>query len=267
MKILERMRNNKNITKNLKNWNLALAVLHGVQAILIFILSGNSSVPVTTSYLTLDTLLSRGGEPALVPATRVLFNVNLTHLVVVFLLLSAVAHLIIATIYRSRYEADIKRGINRARWVEYGFSASTMIVAIALLSGVYDLSSLLMLFTLIFTMNMMGLAMELWNRGTKKPNWFSYVIGCVAGIIPWLAIAIYLWGANIYGSGQVPTFVYWIYLSIFLFFNCFAVNMYLQYQKKGKWADYLYGEKVYMILSLVAKSALAWQVFAGTLRP
>ena len=33
----------------------------------------------------------------------------------------------------------------------------------------------------------------------------------------------------------------------------------------GKWSDYFYGERVYMILSLVAKSLLAWQVFGGTL--
>jgi hypothetical protein len=29
--------------------------------------------------------------------------------------------------------------------------------------------------------------------------------------------------------------------------------------------DYLYGEKVYIVLSLTAKSALAWQVYAGAL--
>jgi len=50
-------------------------------------------------------------------------------------------------------------------------------------------------------------------------------------------------------------------------FGGFAVNMYLQYKKKGRWADYLYGERLYMILSLVAKTALAWQIFAGSLRP
>ncbi|PIZ46567.1 hypothetical protein COY32_03065, partial [candidate division WWE3 bacterium CG_4_10_14_0_2_um_filter_41_14] len=66
---------------------------------------------------------------------------------------------------------------------------------------------------------------------------------------------------------NIPTFVYWIYVSIFLFFNSFAVNMILQYKKIGKWSDYLYGEKAYIVLSLVAKSLLAWQVFAGTLRP
>jgi len=66
---------------------------------------------------------------------------------------------------------------------------------------------------------------------------------------------------------SVPDFVIAIFITIAIFFNLFAINMYLQYKKIGKWKDYLYGEKVYIILSLIAKSALAWQVFAGTLRP
>jgi hypothetical protein len=43
--------------------------------------------------------------------------------------------------------------------------------------------------------------------------------------------------------------------------------MFLQYKKVGKWKDYIYGERVYIWLSLIAKSLLAWQVFAGTLQP
>lgn len=43
--------------------------------------------------------------------------------------------------------------------------------------------------------------------------------------------------------------------------------MVLQYKKVGPWKNYIYGELVYITLSLVAKSLLAWQVFAGTLRP
>jgi hypothetical protein len=113
----------------------------------------------------------------------------------------------------------------------------------------------------------MGLVMELWNQTTKKTNWVSFIIGCFAGIMPWVVFAIYVWGASVFGSQGVPGFVYGIYVSIFIFFNCFAVNMYLQYKKIGPWKDYLYGERAYIILSLVAKTALAWQVFAGTLRP
>jgi hypothetical protein len=56
-------------------------------------------------------------------------------------------------------------------------------------------------------------------------------------------------------------------VSLFVSFNVFAFNMVVQYAKVGRWRDYLYGERVYMLLSLAAKTLLAWQVFSGTLRP
>jgi hypothetical protein len=143
-----------------------------------------------------------------------------------------------------------------------------MLVAIGLLTGITDVSTLLLIFVLGALMNFLGLAMELFNRGKAQPNWLLYVLGSVAGVVPWVVLALYLVGSGLYSeAGGPPGFVYGIYVSIFLFFNCFAVNMWLQYKKKGKWADYLYGERVYMILSLVAKTALAWQVFIGALRP
>lgn len=251
----------------LNKWNKTLAVVHLVQGLAVVLLGQAKGIPVTTSYLTVDPLASSGGQPVLVNATRNLFDVNLVYLVAAFFFMSAFAHIAIATFYRKRYESDLKVGINKARWIEYGISASTMMVAIALLSGVTDLSSLVMIFVLTEIMNLMGLMMEVHNQTTQKTSWLSYLIGVKAGIIPWLVVALYLVGANVWGSGQVPTFVYWIYGSMFVFFSSFAVNMYLQYKKIGKWSDYLYGEKVYMILSLVAKSALAWQVFFGSLRP
>jgi hypothetical protein len=59
--------------------------------------------------------------------------------------------------------------------------------------------------------------------------------------------------------------VYGIFVSIFVLFNCFAVNQLLQYRRAGRWADYLFGERIYVWLSLGAKSALAWQIFANVL--
>ena len=73
---------------------------------------------------------------------------------------------------------------------------------------------------------------------------------------------IYIWSP---GSGSPPAFVYAIFFSLFVFFNSFAINMVLQYKQVGRWKDYVYGEVVYVVLSLTAKSALAWQVFGGTL--
>jgi hypothetical protein len=51
---------------------------------------------------------------------------------------------------------------------------------------------------------------------------------------------------------------------LFVLFNIFALNQWLQYRATGRWADYLFGEKGYIVLSLTAKSALAWQIFGGT---
>ena len=60
-------------------------------------------------------------------------------------------------------------------------------------------------------------------------------------------------------------FVYGIFGSLLLLFNSFAINMWLQYRRIGRWRDYAFGEAVYLALSLVAKGLLAWQICASTL--
>lgn len=245
----------------LRRFNLVMAMLHAVQGVMVLLLSKSFALPVTGAYLKFNSATQH-----LEPASTVLFQVQLPWLVAIFFFLSALAHLVIATVYRSRYDRDLRRGINKARWVEYSISASVMMVAIAMLVGVYDAASLAMIFVLVAVMNLMGLVMEVHNQTTPKTNWLSYYIGCVAGALPWLVVALYMWLGAHEGS-RAPTFVYWIFVSIFVFFSCFALNMVLQYKKVGPWKNYLYGERAYIILSLVAKSLLAWQVFAGTLRP
>jgi hypothetical protein len=226
------------------------------------VLSKDFRLPLNTNFLNFNATTQQ-----LDLVTKEIGSISIPWVIAAFLFMSALAHLVIATVYRKTYEENLAMGLNKPRWYEYSASASVMMVAIAMLVGIYDLSSLLMIFGFTAGMNLMGLVMEVHNQTTKKTNWLSYNIGWFLGAMPWVVIAIYFWSANVYGAGEIPTFVYWIYVSIFLFFNCFALNMYLQYKKIGKWADYVYGERVYIILSLVAKSLLAWQVFAGTLRP
>lgn len=269
MNIIKTFSQTKKITfSSLYKWNKWLAILHLVQGIAILLLSTTRTFPVQTSYLTLDPLKTElTGKPVLSMATHHLLEFNLAYLVAAFFFMSAIAHGFVAFVYRKKYESDLKKGINKVRWIEYAVSASTMMVGIGFLSGIDDLSTLIMIFALDLIMNLLGLAMETYNQDRAQTNWLAYWIGCVAGVVPWLVFAIYVCGSSVYGSGQIPTFVYWIYATIFLFFSSFAVNMYLQYKKVGSWKNYLYGERVYMILSLVAKTALAWQIFAGTLRP
>ncbi len=253
----------KKLDKLTKN-NRILAMLHGLQAVLILILSTSFALPVMTSYLVFNTQTE-----SLEQATKTLFNLPFAPMIAAFFLLSAGFHLYIATLGNKNYRSDLKKGMNKLRWIEYSLSASIMMVCIAMLAGVYEISILIAIFGSTAVMNLCGLIMETHNQGKDKVNWTSYLVGCLAGIIPWIIVAIYFWGAasGPSGTAAIPTFVYWIYVSIFVFFNAFAINMILQYKKVGKWKDYLYGERAYMILSLVAKSLLAWQVFAGTLQP
>jgi len=143
-----------------------------------------------------------------------------------------------------------------------------MIVLIGMLVGLWDLGAIILIFGLNAMMNLFGIMMEKHNQATSKTDWTSFIYGCIAGIIPWIVIMMYFLGAiNSGGEAKPPAFVYAIIPTIFVFFNIFAVNMFLQYKKVGPWKDYLFGERVYIILSLAAKTALAWMIFAGTLAP
>ncbi len=82
--------------------------------------------------------------------------------------------------------------------------------------------------------------------------------------MPWIAIAFQFILADV-RMAACPVFVYRIFVSLFILFNGFAVNMWLGYRANGRWQDPLFVEKVYIVLSLVAKTALAWQVYQGAL--
>jgi hypothetical protein len=116
-------------------------------------------------------------------------------------------------------------------------------------------------------MNLFGIVMELHNQTTEKTDWTAFIYGCLAGIMPWIVIAVSFVSAVNSGDAKPPGFVYAIVPTLFVFFNIFALNMVLQYRKVGRWKDYLFGERVYIILSLTAKTVLAWLIFAGTLAP
>jgi len=243
--------------KKLRTFNAVMGVVHMIQGILILLLSNAFTLPLTFMHPEYNTVTN-----TISPVSETFFHIQIGPLVALFLFMSATAHILLSTVLYKWYVKNLKDHINPARWYEYSFSASLMIVLIAMLVTIYDAGTLLALFTLTAVMNLMGLMMELHNQTTKKTKWASYNIGCIAGFIPWVVIFIPLITA-----ASVPNFVIAIFITIAVFFNVFAINMFLQYKRIGKWKDYLYGERMYIVLSLIAKSALAWQVFAGTLRP
>jgi hypothetical protein len=250
--------------KGLGRFNLIMGFLHLVQGILMIVLSNDTTYPIYTFFLNFDTATS-----SLSPKPEVLYELRFGPAVAVFLLLSAVAHFYLATIGNKRYVANLKLGMNPIRFYEYALSSSLMIVLIGMLVGLWDVGALILIFGINATMNLFGLLMEKLNQTTIKTDWSSFIYGVFAGILPWIVIVIYFVGSINSGDGEAkpPTFVYFIVPTLFVFFNIFAINMVLQYKKVGRWKDYLFGERFYIILSLTAKTVLAWIIFAGTLAP
>lgn len=235
--------------------NGVMGLLHALQAVVVLVFSNDFVVPVTATYLA-----GPPGSPADEPT--VLFELPFAEGVALFLGLSALFHwLIISPTFFDRYRRGIAAGHNHFRWVEYSLSSSVMIVLIAALTGIGDAAALTALFGVNAAMIFFGAVQEKYEDpgGSLVP----FGLGCVVGIVPWLAIGIYLLSPG--SAAEPPGFVYGIYVSLFAFFNVFALNQWLQYRRVGRWRDYRFGEMTYVGLSLVAKSALAWQVFGGTL--
>jgi len=247
----------------LRWFNAAMGLLHLLQGLAILALSTGLTLPLRTTFLDATGPPGTGVDTA----TRTVFDIQLAPMIAAFLFISSFAHFVTASpLVFPWYVRNLKRHINYIRWFEYSASASVMIVVIALLSGIFDLPTLVLLFSLNATMIFFGLMMEKHNQTTEKTDWMAFILGCFAGIVPWVIIVWAFTGAVLTSDeGDVPAFVYGIVASLFVFFNVFAVNMVLQYAKVGPWRDYLFGERMYILLSLTAKSALAWQVFAGTL--
>lgn len=247
---------------SLKRFNLIMGFLHLIQGVFMIVVSNDTTYPIYTNYLKFDTATF-----ALSPNAQLFYDLPFGPAVAMFLLISAVAHFYLATIGYGRYVENLKKGMNPVRFYEYALSSSLMIVLIGMLIGIWDLGALILIFTLNATMNLFGIMMEVHNQYTQKVNWTAFIYGCIAGVVPWVVITLYFVGAVNSGDAKPPNFVYVIVPTLFVFFNIFAINMVLQYKKVGPWKDYLFGERAYIILSLLAKSLLCWLIWTGTLAP
>ena len=241
----------------LRTYNVVMGVIHAAQTVAILLLANSFALPVTASYL-------NGPPGSGVAAPTELFSFRIAWGIALFLAISALAHFVIAGPGFARYTRNMARRRNTARWVEYSISSSIMIVLIAQLTGITSAAALLAIFGVNASMILFGWLQERYHT-PGDGGWVPFIFGCIAGIVPWLAVVLYLVAPGNPSDASPPGFVYGIFFSLFIFFNIFAINQFLQYKQVGRWRDYVYGESAYVLLSLIAKSLLAWQIFAGTL--
>jgi hypothetical protein len=254
----------------LKRFNAAAGVLHLIQGIIMLWLGGllEWERDLYTFYLKLNIITGPPVQIEVMPDPQVLFTLGYLGVIVAsFPLMSAIAHFTIAYLKNDSYTAHLKKGMNPYRWYEYAFSSSVMIMLIAMFVGVWDVWSLAMIFVLNAMMIMFGYVMEVANQTTERTSWSAFILGCISGGTPWVVLYAYFIAAVQSTGVEPPTFVYLILFIYFILFNVFAINMVLQYKGVGRWKDYLYGERVYIILSFVAKTFLAWLVFIGIFAP
>lgn len=242
--------------KGLRRYNAIAGLFHLTQAIAILALANDFALPVSVNYL----------KDAPVPGATFesiqLFDFPIALGVAAFSLLSALAHLWLVGPGFKGYQDDLRNQRNIARWIEYSISSTLMIVLISLVNAVWDVIALIAIAGVNVAMILFGWLQEKYEepgKGSLLPFWF----GCIAGAIPWVAMFWLLFSPG--SSSEPPGFVYGVVISLFLFFNSFAIVQWLQYKRIGRFADYLVGERTYITLSFIAKSALAWQIFAGVL--
>ena len=265
--------------KGLTRYNLVAGLLHLFSAISLTAILVQVEVqgyfPVTATWMDgppgfkPGQTFTQGGQTFTFPepTTVELFTINLGGAIIAFLLLSAIFHfLIISPWFKKRYFDGLANTHNYFRWTEYSLSSSIMITSIMLLNGFTDFAGLIAVFAVNASMILFGALQEKYEKPGNGKG-LPFIMGCMTGVVPWIIIFISVFRPGYEGANEIPGFVYGIIITIFIAFNTFAINQALQYKQVGKWKDYLFGERVYITLSFVAKSLLAWQVFSGAIIP
>jgi hypothetical protein len=249
--------------EGLKRLNLAVAALYLLQAVAIILLADSAKGfnAITTSFLTKDFAATDiAGYPVLSSAARHLFDLNLAYVLAAALLAGAAAHILVATRKRKAYEADLRRAVNGARWTEYLLSFGLVFLAVALSAGVADLS---LLFLILASISVFCFSAKAAEAGEGALDKGSRRFGLIAGASALIAVLIHVWSSYIYGTS----------LSIYAYLALVVLAVYLGTlynlgfsgpRTAGK--NYMRKERFYILSGLLAKTAIAWALFAAVLR-
>jgi hypothetical protein len=265
--VSEKQKISKNFTVfgRLNGW---LAAVYTLQGIFMLLLSSTKLLPIEISYITADPIATElSGHSMAALAMHHLTDINLAYLLSAVFFAAALAHLAAATVCRRSYEAGLGKRLDTIRWCEYAFSSGVLTVAIAMLAGARDVVALGLLFLAAVVVGLVLLALEVSrNNSTVFVRRLLVGLGVLVDAALWLGLSAYLWNTGVYGAGGLPVFMYGLAGSALVLFVLVGVVMYLSWRKIDRWANYACVERTYMMLGLVTKTALVWQIFAGVLR-
>lgn len=293
--------------------NLVCAIFHfflAITSVVVATAGGKGmDTPKLTVYLTNLTWQANSTD-ALIPVNEPQDGLYLAHMTMWFFLLSAMAHGLICagnfnqafalndtskrvvTQYTGWYYVWVHECRQPLRWIEYSFSASLMIITIAVASGVAHVYMIAMIFALMWCTMTYGYFTEVLSRpednsNDKPTQWvirdgnfgvlfvktpgaaviqrlFPHLMGYVPYTVIWVVL-LHSFFYNVGDGGGPPGFVYVIVIGQLVVFTGFGVTQFLnQFLENGpSW--YFWGEMSYLALSLFSKGFLGLTLIANVL--
>ena len=287
------------------NWAIFGHFLSAVCMIILIVQNGSISIPYTESFLEWKnvsdsdkcqigsrTFNTSNGKFCISSVTKPVscdddgncYGIDLGWLIISFHILSFVFQLIASFTYYCtplfgfKYNQMIKEGKNPLRFIEYSFSASIMLISIALLNGVTDINLITSIAVLTSACQLCGLSVEYVDN--IKIKWLLHLTGwmqfCWAYGIIFHAFFKSIDVANEDSGSGPPSFVYVIVIALFLLYSSFGFVQLFEMLYSVKYIrdtclnkkeniDPVFKEKAYICLSLTAKLLLGWMIFGNVL--
>lgn len=222
----------------------------------------NTSYQLTLGHLAKDEIASKV-SPVLVPAVQSVFDVQVRWIVVVIMLIAIILPALYLTKLTVRYADFLKKTrMLPLRWLDYAVIGALMVETIALISGVSDLPTLKLLAGLVVLSAATGLIAERQNNVALTPVRSSYFLSMAAGLLPLLFILSYAVATIVYGTSQVPWYLYGLYAVVVFYYLLWMRNM--RMHLRG--ADNMIVERNYLSIGLLAKFAFAIILIVGLFR-
>ncbi len=263
----------------IETWNWIAAVIHAASAIGIgiYFLVEKGTVNFNTDLYTYDLNLN-ADDPAASEVTAkksvTITGTLLKILVVVYFAFTAFFHVLYATdcFGTGAYSRALGARNNYFRWIEYAISSTIMTFLLAIICGVKDVNTVILLVVMNVGMILCGQIVE----AASGPN--AKNIKIIATLIGWIllaGIALVLLLAFFSGLAdgkrndfKVPTWVYFLIFPLLIWYASFGVVALLAaFNSKQTATQYLKYEKAYIILSLISKINLGYVVAFGLTRP
>lgn len=253
-------------------WNAAMALFHTTLAVVTLSVGRTDLAPPTFKVQTEFSFRNESDPEAgwdLRPYFVESGSLYLTWYVAAFFGLSALFHLLNATVLRDFYLRELAECRTPTRWIEYFFSASVMIVIIAYSLGVRDRMTLFAIGFLVASTMPYGYWTEVVARPCGPDAWseplrvrlYPWLLGHVPQLGAWFLILLQFYDGG--DADAIPWFVYLIlWGELLLFFSFGFVQVYSQSLPPRLFYQ---GELAFQVLSLVAKGLLGVVLLANVL--